>query len=256
MRAIRLLICIVLVFTQILFQSCEQARPERLTLAVASNMQIAMTELTEIFSETTGIKCEVVVGSSGKLTAQIIEGAPFDVLLSADMFYPQKISEAGMARGEPKVYARGSLILLTLNQEMSPSFNLLNEKAVKFIALGNPKTAPYGRAAEQALKSMNLDEKLADKLVYGESISQTNQFILSQVADLGFTSKSVVLSRGVKEKGRWIEVGDDLYDPILQGVVVVESERSKLAEAIQFRDFLFSIEAKKILEKYGYKTSD
>lgn len=250
----RIIICFALVLTQIVLQSCEGAQTERLTLAVASNMQFAVTELSNMFSEKTGVECEVIVGSSGKLTAQILEGAPFDLLLSADMFYPQKLHEAGFSEGQPQTYAQGKLILLTLNQKINPSFDALNQKDIKFIAVGNPQTAPYGKAAQQALENMGLEQKLEEKLVYGESISQTNQFILSQVADIGFTSKSVAMSERVLGKGRWIEVNDTLHDPILQGVVVIDSERSELTDAIRFRDFLFSEEAKSILEKYGYNT--
>jgi len=183
------------------FYSCKTEKKDSLRIAVASNLQFVIPELVEAFSAKTGLSCEVIIGSSGKLTAQIVEGAPFDLLLSADIKYPNELSNKGFAVDQPTIYAYGALILWTAKEELIPDLDSLTSKNIAYIAMGNPKTAPYGVAAMQVLMNKEIYDNISDKIVYGESISQTNQFILSQAAELGFTSKSVVLSTQMKNKG-------------------------------------------------------
>jgi molybdate transport system substrate-binding protein len=234
--------------------SCQKKAPEKLTIAAAANMQFAVAELSKAFSEQSGIDCEIVVSSSGKLTAQVIEGAPFDLLLSADMKFPEELFRKGLTRTKPLTYAYGNLILWTLKEGVDPVLESLGEESIKHIALGNPKTAPYGTCAMQVLIRTGAEEKLKEKLVFGESISQTNQFIISKVADIGFTSKSVVMSPVMQEIGAWKEIDKDLYEPIEQGIVILNNRDTFQNEAIEFRDFLLSTEGKHILHKFGYET--
>jgi len=235
--------------------SCSQNQSEKLTIAAAANMQFAVAELTKVFSEQTGIECETVTSSSGKLTAQIIEGAPFDVFLSADMKFPKELYIRGLTMNEPLVYAYGNLVLWTLKNDVEPVIESLSHENIKHIAMGNPKTAPYGISAKEVLHNTGLEEKLQNKLVFGESISQTNQFIISMVADIGFTSKSVVLSSIMKGQGDWKEIDKKLYRPIAQGIVIINSRNIFQKEAIQFKDFLLSAKGKEILYKFGYQVS-
>ncbi len=225
----------------------------RITLAVAANMQFVIGELTQTFQEQTGIACELVISSSGKLTAQIAEGAPYDVLVSADMKYPNEILSKGLAATPPKVYGRGKLALWSMVEGFTPSLESLTDETVKHIALANPKTAPYGIAAVEVLKNHQLLDKVENKLVYGESISQTNQFITSRSAEVGFTSLSVVLSAEMKGKGNWIALDIRLYPPIEQGVVVIQRKDGPVDQAKKFYDFLSSEEARKVLTAYGYE---
>lgn len=223
-----------------------------ITLAVAANMQFAMKELTEAFREKTGIHCEVAVSSSGKLTAQIKKGAPFDVFISADMKYPREIERAGMAATQARIYAYGKLVLWSMKDGILPSLAILGSESTRHIALANPKTAPYGVAALETLKSHQLLEAVEHKLVYGESIAQTNQFITTQSAELGFTAMSVVLSPEIKGQGQWVEIDRALYPPIEQGIVVIKQGGEREANALKFYDFLFSEKAHQILEAFGY----
>lgn len=223
-----------------------------LTLAVAANMQFAMDELTAQFTAQTGIPCQVVISSSGKLTAQIREGAPFDVFVSADMKYPQTLHAEGLTAAPPRVYARGRLVLWSLYDDIPPYFEQLSRPAVSHVALANPQTAPYGVAARSVLQHHQLWDSLAKKFVFGESISQTNQFILSRSAEIGFTALSVVLSPRMKGQGQWREIPPDLYAPIEQGVVQLRREGVDPAAARRFYDFLFSSEAQQVLEEFGY----
>lgn len=228
---------------------CQTQSSDRLNVATAANMQFAMKELTTAFARETGIECEAILGSSGKLTAQIKAGAPYHVFVSADMAYPQALTSQGFSSNSPQVYAYGKLVIWT---QKNFELNHLSGLNPGHVALANPQTAPYGRAAEEALKAMNLYEAWKDKLVFGESISQVNQFVSSGAADIGFTSKSVVLAPVLTNKGNWIEVDSSLYKPIEQGVVLLKSSPEKERQAREFLEFLFSPAAKEILDKFGY----
>lgn len=232
--------------------SCSSERKDKLRIAVAANLQFAVQELVNDFSNRTGVECEIIVSSSGKLTAQIIEGAPFDVFLSADMKYPQELYNRNFTILEPDVYAYGNLILWTLHNDITPELETLFSDRVRFIAVGNPKTAPYGVSAIEVIKSLGMQEKLSKKLVYGESIAQTNQFIISKSVDLGFTSKSVVMSKQMKGQGHWTEIDKRLYSPMAQGMVVLKSRKDFESQANQFREYILSSDGKEILHKFGY----
>jgi molybdate transport system substrate-binding protein len=237
-------------------QSGQSRGSEAITVAVAANMQFAMEELTQAFLEETDIKCELVVSSSGKLTAQIKQGAPFDVFVSANMKYPEEVQNSGLAAAPPKVYAYGKLVLWSMKKDVKPSLALLSDPSIRKIALANPRTAPYGQAALEVLRNAQLLERVEPRLVYGESIAQTNQFVISRAVDMGFTALSVVLSPKLQEKGRWIEVDSELYRPIRQGVVVIRREKAPLEKAVKFYDFLSSEKAHRILEAFGYSKRD
>lgn len=223
-----------------------------ITVAVAANMQFAMQSLTRNFTKETGIQCNLVVSSSGKLTAQIKVGAPYDLFVSADMKYPETLYKAGLALEKPKIYAYGKLVLWSMDKSIKPSLKTLQSHEIKHIACANPKTAPYGLATIQVLKYKGIYNSVKSKLVYGESISQTNQFITSKSAQIGFTAKSVVLSPEMKGKGSWIELNPSSYTPIAQGVIIVKQDQAEEISARKFYSYLFSAQAKKILKNFGY----
>ena len=232
---------------------CDRVSQDKLTIAASANMQYAMEELIEGFALESGIPCELIVGSSGKLTAQIVEGAPFDLFFSADMKYPREIYNQGLASGPPSIYAYGHLVLWSLDKELELTKEGLLSGEVSHIAIPNPQTAPYGRAAVELLRGMGVYENIESKLVFGESVAQTNQFILSGTAELGVTARSVVSSPEADGKGQWIEADPSLYEPISQGLVHLKGsdpEKKKWAQA--FEDFLRSQIAIDILHKFGY----
>lgn len=237
--------------------SCKGSKPKnKITVAVASNMQYAMEAIVAEFTAETGIHCDLVTASSGKLTAQIVEGAPFHIFMSADMKYPEEILKSGLAESPPKIYAYGKLVLWTTKEGIMPEIDLLTDKSITHIALANPKTAPYGEAALSVLEHFELMGAVGDKLVYGESISQTNQFIISQSAEIGFTAKAVVLSPEMRGKGSWMAIDEALYSPIEQGVVLIKPEGDIPPGAIRFYDFLFDPAAKQILKNFGYSVDE
>jgi len=230
------------------------ASADALTVAVAANAEYVFNDLAAEFKKESGHEVKPIINSSGKFVTQIINGAPYDVFLSADMEFPEKLFREGYATAAPKAYAFGALVVWTMkNLDLSTWQSALTNTAVSKIAVANPQTAPYGRETMKALSKAKLDQALASKLVFGESIAQTNQYIFSAAADVGFTAKSVVLSPELKGKGKWIDVPKDLYEPIAQGAVILkhgQETNPKLAQ--EFYAFLYSEKARAILERYGY----
>lgn len=234
--------------------SCKEQPSEKLEIAAAANMQHPIEELMAVFEKETGIASSVSVSSSGKLTNQIKNGAPYEVFLSADMSYPEDLYKNGFTPDPAKAYAYGKLVLWTTSNEV-PSIELLKEERIKHIAIGNPRLAPYGIAAQEVLAHYNLYEILKDKYVFGESITQVNQFISSGAAEVGFTALAVVKSPSNQDVGKWIAIPDSLYSPIGQGAVLIKHKGEVSEKAQLFYDFLFSQKAMAILDKYGYSFS-
>lgn len=224
------------------------------TVASAANVSYALEELCEDFEKGSGVDVRVVVGSSGKLTAQIERGAPFDLFLSADMSYPVRLWKRGFAVSRPRVYAGGSLVVWSLKgADISGGVRSLQDGSIGRIAIASVKSAPYGRAAERALKAAGVYEKVKSRLVYAESVSQTNRYIVSKVVDAGITAKSVVMSPKMAGKGEYVDVDPSLYTPIEQGIVILKhAESGSMEDARRFYNYIFSDRAKAILKKYGY----
>lgn len=242
------------VLAGLLLAAAMPAFADTLTVAVAANMQYAFADLQAEFTKETGHELKPAYNSSGRFAAQIMNGAPFDVFLSADMVFPEKLHAAGFAADAPRIYAYGALVLWTMNDlDLDHWLRTLAGPAVEKIAVANPKTAPYGRETMNALAHLKLDEALQPKLVFGESIAQTNQYIHSKAADAGFTAKSAVLSPEMRGKGKWVDLPKDAYQPIAQGAVILQhGQRTHPEAARQFYAFLFSAKSRAILERYGY----
>jgi molybdate transport system substrate-binding protein len=226
---------------------------EPLTIAVAANLQTAYRDLASAFQQQTGIVTQASFGATGKLATQIRQGAPFHVLLAADNEYPQQLHQEGLGLQAPRVYASGALVIWTTRDLPLNDWQVvLQSPAVQHIAIADPKTAPYGREAARALQHYRLLRTVEAKLVYGESIGQTNQFIVTGAADIGFTAKSTVV--GDKQPGTWREVPIESYAPILQSALLLRyAEQHERAAAERFYQFMFSPTAQTILQQYGYR---
>lgn len=220
-------------------------------VAVASNVSYALDAIkSEFAKEYKGIKLHITLGSSGKLSAQIKYGAPYDVFLSANMSYPQKLFEEKKALNKPVVYAQGSLAFISTKYK-KPSFQLLKSSQVKRIAIANPKTAPYGKAAKEALQNVHLYKSLKKKFVYGESISQTLTYAL-RMADVGIVAKSSLYSPKIRFLQKNAnDVDTKLYTPIKQGMVLLQKAKTN-KDAKIFYEFMLSDKVKKILKDFGY----
>ena len=234
--------------------SCQQeSKKDTLYIAVAANAQFAAAEIIQAFEEAVDYDVEMIVGSSGNLTAQIEQGAPHHVFLSANMKYPQYLFLNGFAVSDPEIYAKGSLVFWSSKRETPLELDSLASKRFRSIAIANPIHAPYGEAAVKLLQNAGVYDLVSDKLVYGESISQTTQFISTGSADAGFTALSVLKSPRFTGQGSSREMPDSLYPPIEQGMVILKAGNSEMQEkARKFRDFIYSPECRSILEKWGY----
>jgi len=231
-----------------------------ITIAVAANVSYAINDLIKEFNiKNPNTKVNVTLGSSGKLSAQISHGAPYDLFLSANMKYPNNLYKNNYSITKPRVYAKGSLVYFSSKKlDFSKNLNdLLEDKNIKQIAIANPKTAPYGIASFEALKKAQIFDKIKSKFVYGESISQTIMYSVS-ATDIGIIAKSSLFSKTMsqfKENVNWKEVNKKLYTPIEQGIVLLKKAKNK-DEAQAFYDFIFSKRAKEIFTKYGYITNE
>jgi molybdate transport system substrate-binding protein len=221
-------------------------------IAVAANVSYAIEDLKAEFNTLyPDIKVQVTLGSSGKLTAQIKNGAPYQLFMSANMRYPKSLYADKIAITKPKVYAQGGLAFLSSKKrDFSKGINLLKDKKISKIAIANPKTAPYGKATLEALTNAKIYNDIKSKIVYGESISQTLTFTL-RATDIGIVAKSLLFSPRMAKfkKGiNWSELDSSLYTPISQGIVMLKDNR----DVELFYNFILSQKAKKILKNFGY----
>lgn len=239
----------------VLLQSILSA--DTITIAVAANVSYAMDDLKKAFAKTAPeTEVRVILGGSGKLMVQISNGAPYGLFMSADMAYPEALYKAKIATTKPVVYAKGALAYLSVKpQDFSEGAKLLTSEKIRRIAIANPKTAPYGLAAVEALKHAGVYEAVKSKFVYGESVSQTVSYAIT-AADIGIVAKSSLYSVHMaqyKEGTNWKAVYPKLYTPIKQGIVLLKTgEKNPSYRA--FYDFMLSKPAQEILQRYGYLT--
>lgn len=238
----------ILLLFSIQLIGCKENNNQNSTLriATAANMQFVVAEMITAFQNNNKIPCELIIGSSGKLTAQILSGAPYDLFVSADMFYPNKIKENGMNASEAYHYANGEIVIWSMKKQ--PLYKNLDSLIYKKIAIANPKTAPYGKAAFEMIQYLYGNE-IESKLVYGESISQVNQFIISEAVDIGITSNFIVNAPSQKKRGKWQKISPSTYTPIQQGMIAIKGKNANLAN--QFIQFVKSKKGQNILDSYS-----
>ena len=227
-----------------------------ITIAVAANVSYAIDDLKQAFTKHhPDTKIRVILGSSGKLTAQIRNGAPYGLFMSADMAYPKILYKEGIAVTKPAVYAKGMLALFSPKpRDFSKGLKLLENPAIRRIAIANPNTAPYGKAALEALKKSGVYDRVKEKLIYAESVSQTVAYTMT-AADAGFIAKSSLFSpkmRKFRERTHWVTVDPSFYHPIDQGIVLLKNGMND-KRCRDFYDFILSDEARSIFRRYGYR---
>ena len=225
----------------------------RLLIAAASDLKFTLDSVIYVFSKTHPGKVDVTYGSSGKLTEQIINGAPFDIFFSADMLYPERLKQQGKTSSEIYHYVTGRLVIWS--KKVDPRKNgmqSLVDPAIKKIAIANPLHAPYGKRAVESLKFYKLSELINSKLVYGENISQTAQFVSTGAADIGIVALSLALSPNMKdEEGKYLVIPNESHQPLKQGAVItLHGKNNKLAAT--FFEFIKSKTALDIFSHYGF----
>ncbi len=228
---------------------------QALSVAAASNLVYALDELNAAFRrEAPDIVLTATTGASGSLVAQIGHGAPFDVFLSADLEYPLALINAGNAVPESlTTFAVGRLVLWTTRPgaDVSSLAAAVADPSIRRLAIAQTSTAPYGRAAREALEKEGLWASVQPRLVTGENITQTAQFVETGNADAGLVALSLVLSPRLKDRGQWTEVPAHLHAPLDQGAVITTRGAANPA-ATRYLAFLRGPEARKILERFGY----
>jgi len=232
----------------------QTAARQTLRVAAAADLQPVLPPLLAEFETQTGIHVEASYQSSATLATQILNGAPFDIFLAADLSFPQRVIAAGLAeQAEPVTYAKGTLVLWTRKDGRFHALSMddLKDPALKSVAMANPEHAPYGRAAQAALEHLGLYDALKPKLVIAENIAQAAQFVDSGNAELGLISLTSALTPRLKADGHYVLVPRDAYPPILQGAVIVKRAGANSAGARRLLDFLLSAPIQNQLAERG-----
>jgi molybdate transport system substrate-binding protein len=230
-------------------------KAQEITVAAAADLQFAMEDVATRFQKETGKSVRLIYGSSGNFFQQLQNGAPFDMFFSANVDYPKKLEAAGLT--EPDTYyqyATGKIVVWVRNDsklDLSSSVGSVLDPSIKKIAIANPQHAPYGQAAVAAMKKENIYDRVADKFVLGENISQTASFVVSGSADIGIIALSLALAPTMKDKGRYAEIRTDEYPPIEQACVVLKSSKQKdVAKA--FLNYVKSPAVSDLFRGYGF----
>ena len=233
------------------------ARAETVTIAAAADLTYCIEDLNRSYQQShPGTELKLSAGSSGNFSSQIQNGAPFDVFLSADIQYPKNLAAGGFVDSSTlTVYAVGRIVLWTTKPEtvnLDRGIDVLRDRsAVKKIAIANPEHAPYGRAAKAILENSGIWAEVQDRIVQGENIAQTAQFVQTGNVDAGFVALSLLLSPNLQHIGRYIEIDPKLYPKLEQAMVLTKGGANRPVVRDYFQ-FLQSQAARTIFDQYGF----
>ena len=228
---------------------------QEITVAAAADLQFVLQDVSARFQKETGKTVKLINGSSGNFFQQIQNGAPFDMFFSANLDYPKKLEADGLTEpGTFYQYATGKIVIWVTNDsklDINLGLQSLLKPEVKKIAIANPQHAPYGQAAVAALKKEDIYDKVSDRFVLGENISQTASFVVSGSADVGIIALSLAMSPTMKDKGHFAEISTGDYPPIEQACVVLKSSKQK-DTAKAFLNFIKSPTVAELFRNYGF----
>lgn len=226
---------------------------EKITIAAAADLKFAMDEIVTGFKKShTGAELDVVYGSSGKFHTQIQQGAPYDLFFSADINYPRELAKKGLAASEVTPYAFGRIVLWSNSLDATKmTLASLTDPKITRIAIANPRHAPYGKRAEEALRASGLWDRLQTKFVYGENIAHTAQFVQTGNAQAGIIALSLAVNPELAKKGGYYLIPDKLHNPLEQGFIITRRAATKPI-ARQFADYMGSRPARSVMSKYGF----
>ncbi|MDX2005291.1 MAG: molybdate ABC transporter substrate-binding protein [Meiothermus sp.] len=226
---------------------------QEIRVAVAANLRDTFEQLVQVYNRSNpGIKVTPAYGASGAFTQQIASGAPFDIFMSADLAFPQDLMRRGLVEeGTLRTYAVGKLILFLPSRVgvQATSLRILTDPRITRLIIANPETAPYGRAAVQAMTRAGVYEGVRPKIAFGQNIAQAAQLTLA-AGDAGFINLSAIYGPDLRQQGTWYIVPQNLYDPIEQGMVIVKGRARPEVRA--FFAFLTSAEANRVYRAWGY----
>ncbi|MDP3515757.1 MAG: molybdate ABC transporter substrate-binding protein [Pseudohongiella sp.] len=227
---------------------------QKITVAAASSLRPTLDYLVEAYeSENPGNNIEIIYGSSGRLMAQIINGAPFDIFMSADMEFPQNLFDQGMATSVPVVYGLGRIVLWSAHLNAADlKLEDLADQSIRRIAIAQPAVAPYGQRAREAMEAAGVWDKVQSRLVFAENISQVAQMSESGAADIGIVALSLAIQPGLAERGYYL-IDTSRHQPLEQGFVITRRAAQNRVAA-DFSVFLVSETAKTIFQTNGFDT--
>lgn len=226
---------------------------EKVTVAAAADLKFALDDIVATFNAVNpGDEVHVIYGSSGKFLTQIQQGAPYDIFFSADMAFPRTLARAGFAASEVKPYAVGRIVLWSTSRDATKmTLGDVVDPKIARIAIANPKHAPYGKRAEEALRALNLWEKIKPKLVYGENIAHTAQFVQTGNAQVGIIALALVINPELASKGGYWLIPDTLHAPLEQGFIITRRAAGNAA-ALRFADFMGGKSARTTMARHGF----
>lgn len=247
----RLVSTLIFLIASVIFQG--KINAQTLSIAAAADLRYAMDDVINAYKKVhTSTDIKVNYGSSGTAFQQITNGASYDIFFSADIMYPNKLKEQGFTISEPKLYAIGYIVVWSSQIDISQGINSLLNKKVSKIAIANPGHAPYGKRAEESMKYYKIHDKVKDKLIFGDNISQAAQFVLTGNADIGIIALSLACSPALRDKGRYIVIDEKSHSPLEQAYVVLKQNKPN-KEAYIFAEFMASPETRAIFKSYGFK---
>lgn len=248
MRSVRL---IAMLFLLVMAHAAQAGG--QITIAAAADLKFAMDEIVSLFGKAhPADRVATVYGSSGKFHAQIRQGAPYDLYFSADIAYPRALKADGFAATEVQAYALGRIVLWRASRAgKTLSLEDLTDPAIRSIAMANPRHAPYGKRAEEALRAAALWDKVESRLVYGENVAQTAQFVQTGNAQIGLIALSLALSPELSAYGSYTLIPDSLHQPLEQGFIVTRRAAGNPL-AGDFSRFMRSPEARAIMVRHGF----
>lgn len=253
MRSVRRFAASLVIFVCLFAAGQTAHAAEKITIAAAADLKFALDEIVMLFNKAhPADRVETIYGSSGKFHTQIRQGAPFDLYFSADIAYPRALKVEGFAAAEVQPYAVGRIVLWSPSRDTGKmTLADLADPAIQKIAIANPKHAPYGKRAEEALKAAGVWEKVEGKLVYGENVAQAAQFVQTGNAQAGIVALSLALSPELAKQGGYALIPDKLHQPLEQGFIVTKrAANNPLAQA--FARFMVSGEARAVMTRYGF----
>ena len=253
MRAVSRLAAKMLISICLLVAGQTAHAGEKITIAAAADLKFALDEIVVLFSRAhPADKVETIYGSSGKFQTQIRQGAPFDLYFSADIAYPRALKDEGFAASEVQPYAVGRIVLWSSSRDAARmTLADLADSSIKKIAIANPKHAPYGKRAEEALRAAGMWEKVEARLVYGENVAQAAQFVQTGNAQAGIVALSLALSPELAKQGSYALIPGKLHQPLEQGFIVTKRAAGNPL-AREFARFMADREARAVMVRYGF----
>jgi molybdate transport system substrate-binding protein len=257
MRVIRRFSARMLIFVCLFVVGHTAHADEKITIAAAADLKFALDEIIVLFKSTyPAAQIETIYGSSGNFSTQIRQGAPYDLYFSADITYPRALKADGFAASEVQAYGVGRIVLWSSLRDASVlTLSELADTGIQKIAIANPQHAPYGKRAEEALKAAGLWEKVEPKLVYGENIAQTAQYVQSGNAQVGIIALSLALGPELARQGSYALIPDKLHQPLEQGFIITKRAVDK-SLAHEFARYMAGKEARAIMTRYGFALPD